>query len=105
MKNGKKIPRDKSNAVALELRRLGVTIEHNNDKISLVAEQYGDIKKEISGINEKLDVHSEMIGKLAVNMEIVKEDIEFIKSGFRKKVDVEEFAALSRRVSILEKHR
>ena len=84
MKNGKKIPQDQSDVVALELRRLGVTIEHVDDKVSLVAE---------------------MVGNLNVNSEIIKEDIEFIKSGFKKKVDVEEFAALARRVSILERHR
>ena len=105
MKNGKKIPQDQSDVVALELRRLGVTIEHIDDKVSLVAEQYGDIKKDIGGIRKTLNVHTEINGKLAVNIEIVKEDIEFIKSGFKKKVDVEEFAALARRVSILERHR
>jgi len=84
MRNGKKTSQDKSDAVTLELRRLGVKIEHVDDKISLAAE---------------------MIGNLAVNIEIVKEDIEFIKSGFKKKVDIEEFAALTRRVSLLEKRR
>ena len=84
MKKGNKIPSNKSDIVALELRRLGIAIEHVNDKVSLTAE---------------------MVGGLAVNVEIIKEDIEFIKNGFKKKVDVEEFAALSRRVSLLEKHR
>ena len=84
MKKSEKIPRGKSDVVALELRRLGVTIEHVDDKISLVAE---------------------MVGNLAVNLEIVKEDVEFIKNGFKRKIDVEEFAALARRVSILERRR
>ncbi|MDO8729234.1 MAG: hypothetical protein Q7K26_05135 [bacterium] len=104
MKKAKKKYENKSDAVTFEVRRLGVMLEHVDDKVSLVAEQYGDIKKDTGMIRKTIDVHTEMIGKLAVNIEIVKEDIEFIKSGFKKKVDVEEFAALSRRVSLLEKH-
>ena len=41
---------DKSDKVAIELRRLGVAIEHIDDKVSLTAE---------------------MVGNLAVNMEII----------------------------------
>ncbi|MDO8471175.1 MAG: hypothetical protein Q7S49_01010 [bacterium] len=84
MKNDKKIPQDQSDVVALELRRLGVTLD--------------DVKHQ--GL-----LTAEMVGHLTVNMQIVKEDIEFIKSGFKKKVDAEEFAALARRVSILERRR
>lgn len=84
MKKSRETEQEKTNSVALELRQLGVMLEHNNDKISLVAE---------------------MVGNLSVNMEIVKEDIEFIKSGFKRKIDIEEFTALVRRVSLLEKRR
>ena len=84
MKETKKKDGKISDVVALELRRLGVVLEHVDDKISLVAEQHGDIQK---------------------NIEIIKTDIEFIKHGLKRKVDVEEFAALERRVSILEKRR
>ena len=81
-----------------ELRRLGVLIEHIDSSVGLIAEQHGDIKK-------TLDTHTEMIGKLAIDMEIVKTDIELIKHSFKKKIDVDEFAALERRVLILEKRR
>lgn len=67
-----------------ELKRLGVIIEHVDDKVSLVAEQYGDIQK---------------------NLEIIKTDTEFIKHSLKRKVDVEEFAALERRVRLLERRR
>ena len=43
-----------------------------------------------------------MIGSLAENLEIVKMDIEFIKSGLKKKVDYEEFEALEKRLILLE---
>ena len=81
----KKIKNDRekgSGAIALELRKLGVLVEHIDDKVSLVAER---IMKE--------------------NMEVMKTDIELIKHGLKRKIDVEEFAALERRVSLLEKRR
>lgn len=71
MKNRKDKPQD----IKKDIRHLGVIIERVDDNVKLVAEQYGDIKK-------TLDSHTEMIGKLAVDMEIVKSDAEFIKHSF-----------------------
>jgi len=112
---------------------LGVLIEHVDSSVGLIAEQQGDIKKDISGIKKTLNTHTEMIGELKVDLEIVKgdvkttkddleivkkdvkttkvdieiikTDIEFIKNSIKKKVDIDEFAALERRVLLLEKHR
>lgn len=105
MKKAKKQSEKKPDSVAFELRRLGVVMEHVDNRVSLVAEQYGSIQKDIGGMRKTLDVHTEMIGKLTMNVEIVKEDIEFIKNGFKKKIDIEEFAALERRVLLLERRR
>ena len=95
-----------------DVRHLGVLIERVNDNVKLVAEQYGDIKKDIGSIKntlnshtQTLNSHTEMIGKLTIDMAIVKEDVEFIKGGLKKKVDIDEFAALERRVLLLEKRR
>ncbi len=110
---------EKSLSVEQEIRHMGVLMEHMDNKISLVAEQYGDIKKTLDGHThilgqhtkildrhtETLRNHTEMIGTLAVDMQIVKEDVEFIKGSLKKKIDVEEFAALERRVALLEKRR
>jgi hypothetical protein len=85
-----------NNDTKLEFRRLGVLMESMNDKIDLVVEQYGDIKK-------TLDQHTDMMGNLMVDVSIVKEDIEFIKHGPKKKVDLDEFVALEKRVMLLEK--
>ncbi|MEK7140018.1 MAG: hypothetical protein AAB805_01730, partial [Patescibacteria group bacterium] len=63
------------------------------------------------------DSHTKMIGDIAVRMTgmesrlsavelntaITKEDVEFIKSHLKQKVDQEEFSALVRRVSLLER--
>lgn len=144
-----------------ELRRLGVLIEHLDGNVGLIAEQQGGIKKDIGSIKETLNSHTEMIGNLAVGLEIVKadvkivkddleivkkdvktnkddlsivkkdvkenkndleivkadvkttkvdieiikSDIEFIKNSVKKKVDIDESAALEKRVLLLEKHR
>ena len=53
-------------------------------------------------VNQKLDSHSEMIGSLMENMEIVKADISTIKADLKKKVDYDEFQSLVRRVQKIE---
>ncbi|MFZ2603500.1 MAG: hypothetical protein WAX79_05830, partial [Candidatus Omnitrophota bacterium] len=61
--------------------------------------------------------HTEMIGSTAIdvetlkgmtaknteNIEIIKSDIEFIKNSLKKKVDIDEFAFLEKRVVLLER--
>ena len=129
----KKTQSNKSEDVHQAIRHIGVLIEAVNDNVALVAEQYGDIKKTLDvhtkildshtaildshterldshtaildSHTERLDSHTEMIGRLAVNLEIVKEDVGSIKNGLKKKVDGEEFSALERRVTVLEKRR
>lgn len=96
--NKSKTKGKKDNNIKDEIRGLYVLIEHVDSHIGLIAEQHGEIK-------QTLNMHTEMIGKLAVDMEIVKTDIEFIKHSFKKKVDIDEFAALEKRVLLLEKHR
>ena len=76
-------------------RHIGALSEDFQSKVAFIAEQYGDIKKELSS-------HTEMIGDLSENMEIVKTNIEFIKNELKKKVDYDEFISLERRVRLLE---
>lgn len=84
-------------------RYLGALHEEHMDGLKAIGEQFVDV-------NRKLDSHTEMIGGLAIRMTsmemkmtVIQEDIEFIKSGLKRKVDQEEFDALIRRVSVLEK--
>ena len=81
-----------------KLRSLGVLIEHVDGHVGLIAEQYGDIKKTLNN-------HTEMIGSIKTDIEIIKEDISFIKGGLKRKVDAEEFSFLEKRVALLEKRR
>ena len=70
---------------------IGTLLEDFNSKFDLVAEQTSQIPEIRSKINN-----------LVEDMEIVKTDLEFIKSALKKKVDVDEFSALERRVVSLE---
>jgi len=76
-------------------RHIDVLKEDFDSKVALITEQYDSIK-------ERLDSHSEMIVAIKEDIEIMKVDVEFIKNSLKKKVDVEEFEALERRVVILE---
>jgi septal ring factor EnvC (AmiA/AmiB activator) len=82
-------------------RHIDVLKEDFDSKVALIAEQYDSIR-------ETLDSHSEMIASIKEDIDIMKGDIEvmkgditFIKNSLKKKVDVEEFEALERRVAIL----
>ena len=70
---------------------VGAMIEDFSDKLGIVAEQTGDIKKKIVGLSE--------------DMEIVKSDLELIKYGLKRKVDIDDFQALEHRVALLENRR
>ncbi|TSC96589.1 MAG: hypothetical protein Athens071426_149 [Parcubacteria group bacterium Athens0714_26] len=89
--------------IAGEIRHLGVIIENVDDKVSLLAEQYGDIKKTLDSHTEILNSHTEMIVKNTEDIEIIKSDTSFIKNSLKVKVDLEEFKYLEQRVSLLEK--
>ena len=81
-----------------DIRRIGVLVEAVHDDVRLVAEQYGSIK-------QTLDTHTDMIGSIKEDVEVIKMDIEFIKTAVKKKVDIDEFSALERRVALLERRR
>lgn len=72
--------------------QIGALLEDFNSKFDLVAEQTAQIP----------DIKNKVY-TLAENMEIVKMDLEFIKNSFKKKVDIDEFAVLERRVALIER--
>lgn len=78
--------------------QVGVMIEHFDDKLEFIAEQVGYVSKKVDRIETVVNHHSE-------DIEIIKMNIEFIKSGLKKKVDVDDFQALERRVALLESRR
>lgn len=86
-------------------------------KFDEVDEKLKDIDGKIDIHTEILNSHTEMIGSTAIdvetlkgmtaknteNIEIIKSDIEFIKNSLKKKVDIDEFAFLEKRVVLLER--
>ncbi len=83
-------------------RHISALSEDFQSKVVVIAEQYGDVKKEIGGVKKILDSHTEMIGKLMTDAEIIKNNVEFLKGGLKKKVDYDEFLALEKRMTVLE---
>lgn len=76
-------------------RHIDVLAEDFDNKLKLIAEQYDSIIK-------RLDRHERELVSIRKDIEIMKVDIAFIKSGLKKKVDLEEFEALEKRVVMLE---
>jgi peptidoglycan hydrolase CwlO-like protein len=117
---------DEEKSIYREIRRIGVMIENTDSNVRLLAEQYGDIRREICDIHVILDSHGEMIAETRVDIVMIKEDIVVMKADivtmkediqFLKKdtasikntldgkVDKKEFLALGGRVSIVEKRK
>ncbi len=71
-----------------------------------------ELKSDIRGVgalveqtNHSVQALAEMVGSMMVDITIIKDNVEFLKGGIRKKVDAEEFQTLERRVSLLERKR
>ncbi|MBA7490363.1 hypothetical protein ES702_00901 [subsurface metagenome] len=54
-------------------------------------------------VREKTDATFEMVGEIKKDIEIMKLDIQFIKTELKKFIRVEEFEALEKRVILIEK--
>lgn len=67
--------------------------------IEMTAKNTEDITKNTEGIETLV----KMTAKNTENIEIIKSDTEFIKNSLKKKVDIDEFAFLEKRVALLER--
>lgn len=76
-------------------RHFDVVAEDLSSKIQLVAES-------VSGIQEQLISIRDMVAKNTEDIEVIKMDAELIKQMLRRKVDLEEFEVLEKRVLALE---
>lgn len=99
--------------LSTEKRHFGVILEDIDSKFDFLVEGHKTLDKKIDGVDQKLGefrhdtdykfkVLIEMTAKNTEDIEIIKSDIEFIKNSFKKKVDLEEFEALEKRVLLLE---
>lgn len=57
-----------------EVRHLGVVIESVEHNVTLIAEQFVDIKQTLDSHGKILDSHTEMIGRIAIDSAIIKDD-------------------------------
>lgn len=80
----------------------GFLLENMNDQIMVIAEHVLNIDKKLTGVDGRIIAIERAAELINDNMEIMKTDMELIKHGFKRKVDIEEFAALEKRVSKLE---
>ncbi len=76
-------------------RHVDTLAEDFHSQVKLIGEQYSSIK-------ETLDSHTEMIVSMKEDIEITKVDVEFIKNSLKRKIDVDEFSILEKRVAALE---
>lgn len=76
-------------------RHFDVVGERIEDKIKTVSEQ-------VAVNTEKLEEHDRRFNKIDETLEVIKLDIEFIKNELKQKVSRDEFAALEKRVAMLE---
>ncbi|MBI2465916.1 MAG: hypothetical protein HYV66_01650 [Candidatus Sungbacteria bacterium] len=83
-------------------RHQGVTLESIDSKLDLVLELVDENTKDITLIKNDMVVMKEDIDIVKEDIVVIKEDIEIIKQDLKKKVGIDEFAALERRVSMLE---
>lgn len=76
-------------------RHIDVLKEDFDSNLKLLAES-------VSGIQQQLVALREMVVKNTEDIEVIKINIEVIKNSLKKKVDLEEFETLERRVAVLE---
>lgn len=95
-------------------RYFGVVLEDIDSKLDLLAEGHQGLDKKIDKIGKNLEDFRqdtqyrfktliEMTAKNTEDIEIIKSDVEFIKNSLKKKVDIDEFAFLEKRVALLER--
>ncbi|MDP3740870.1 MAG: hypothetical protein Q8R08_00910, partial [bacterium] len=79
-------------------RYLGAALEGVDKSIKAVGEGQ-------TVLHEKVDKLQTQFDNVTEDIAIIKMDIEFIKAGLKRKVDVDEFTALEKRVAVLEHKR
>jgi chromosome segregation ATPase len=84
-------------ALGEQFAGLNRKIDEQSRKLDEHGRKLDEHGRKLDEHSRKLDAHTEMIGAIA-------EDVAIIKGDLKKKVDYDEFQALTRRVAILEKH-
>ena len=83
-------------------RHFDVVAEDLKSKMQTISEQVAANTEKLEEHDQRFEKIENKLGRIEDTLEIIKLDIEFIKHELKQKVSRDEFAALERRVSILE---
>jgi len=91
-------------------RHVGVLVERFESQTQLIAESVSGIQQQLIAIKEMVAKNTEDIQEMKVevfstrkDIEMIKSDIVIIKQNLRRKVDLDDFETLEKRVMFLEK--
>ena len=99
----KKLDNAVSPALKQEFRNLGALIEDNRHQLSAVAEQVGGLMQDMTSVKGHLNILQPDMASVKGHLDIIQSDVEIIKNNLKRKVDIEDFEALTRRVSVIER--
>lgn len=85
------------------MRYLGAMQEHTDDRFDAIQEYFPSINKRLDDHTRILETHTEMIGNLAIHLQVVQESVELIRGDLKRKIERDEFETLMRRVLMLER--
>ena len=86
----------------LRLNKIEEKLQEHDSRFNKIEEKLQEHDSRFNKIEEKLQGHDSRLTKIDETLEVIKLDIEFIKNELKQKVSRDEFAALERRVAILE---
>ena len=84
---------------------LGVVAEDFKSQVKLLVESVSGIQEQLIALREMVAQNTKDMEIIKVEMMTIKSDIEIIKNDLKRKVGHDEFEALEKRVSFLEKAR
>jgi len=86
----------------LRFNKIEEKLEGHDLRFNKIEEKLEGHDLRFNKIEEKLEGHDLRFNKVDDTLEVIKLDIEFIKNELKQKVSRDEFAALEKRVSMLE---
>jgi len=84
---------------------LGVLGENFISNMKLLAESVSGVQKQLVALRDMVARNTEDIEAIRISQEVTQTDVESIKHVIKKRVDIDEFTALEKRVAVLERRR
>ncbi len=83
-------------------RHIDVLKESFDHSVQLIAESVSSIDQRLKTLTDIVVKNAKDIEEIKIHIFAMKSDIEIIKNGLKRKVDMEEFEALEKRLALLE---